>query len=533
MSITHNIAEILADQVTLEVESIDRMYLNVYVPRLQYPRGVAGFFRYHRGHPIASSVLMQPISKQFIADMKTFAKQHGVPERPFEKGECKEEIAATQRASFTGTEGIILLGKAQEKAPVFRTERRLNPNTGSRYPWIVESTAMVNQYYWYCVDDDFGPFFLKFCSYFPYNAKLCLNGHEYAKRQLTKEGIGYQALDNGFLSCEDPQRLQQICEELSADKIDALARKWLEILPHPYTQADHAAGYQYDVSILQAEFSLTQILDRPRTGRILFEQLIRENLDLGRPDQVQLVFHRRVTRRTPGYFRTRVITDGVTPSIHVDYKQARIKQYHKEGRGFRTETTINNPRDFDLGKRLPNLPALREIGFQANRRLLRVETISHNCRLGEDAFQQVQSPVVVDGQRASGLRFADVRVQALLQTLVLFCHLPRGFSNRELREPLAQLLGMPLSDMTQGRMTYDLRRLRLHQLIQRLPHSNRYQVTEFGLKVAVLFTRTYARVLRTGLAELQSTSAPADSKLATAFLRLKTLIDQQCAEAQF
>ena len=248
---------------------------------------------------------------------------------------------------------------------------------------------MVNQYYVYAVDRDFGPFFLKFSSYFPYNAKLCLNGHEYAKRQLAKEDITFEALDNGVLSCADPARLQAICDGLSAARIDALLRKWLRRLPHPFTAADRRAGYRYDVSILQAEFSLTQVLDRPEHGRLFFEQVIRENLDLGRPDQVQLIFGRRVIRTTPGRFRTRVLTKAATPSLHVDYKHTRIKQYHKEGRALRTETAINNAYDFRIGRRLANLPALRQIGFAANRRLLNLERLSHDCMLAEATFQSI------------------------------------------------------------------------------------------------------------------------------------------------
>ena len=148
--------------------------------------------------------------------------------------------------------------------------------------------------------------------------------------------------------------------------------------------------------------------------------MIRENLDIGRPDHVQLIFERRITKRTPGRFRTRVLTEGVTPSLHIDYKRSRIKQYHKEGRALRTETTINDPHDFDIGKRLSNLPALRRIGFQANRRLLDVQRISQDCALGEDAFHGVNDPIEVDGQRASGLRFADVAVQALLSACWCF-----------------------------------------------------------------------------------------------------------------
>ena len=171
---------------------------------------------------------------------------------------------------------------------------------------------MVNHCYFYGIDEDFGPFFLKFCTYFPYNAKLCINGHEYVKRQLAKEGIPFEALDNGVLSCANPTRLQQLCDGLSAHKIDALLRKWLTRIPHPFTPEDRAAGYRYDISILQAEFSLTQVLDRPSTGRVFFEEVIRENLDIGRPDHVQLIFERRITKQTPGRFRTRVITEGVT-----------------------------------------------------------------------------------------------------------------------------------------------------------------------------------------------------------------------------
>ena len=187
-----------------------------------------------------------------------------------------------------------------------------------------------------------------------------------------QEGNRVEALDNGVLSCDDPSGCRHLRRTQRGEDRCAVA----EVAPHAATSlhaADRKAGYRYQISILQAEFSLTQVLDRPVTGRVFFEEVIRENLDIGRPSQVQLIFDRRVNRRTPGRFRTRVITDGVVPSLHVDYKNTRIKQYHKEGRALRTETTINNTRDFGIGKLLKNLPALRQIGFQANRRLLDVQ----------------------------------------------------------------------------------------------------------------------------------------------------------------
>src|SRR5262249_13374950 len=407
------------------------MYLNVYQPRLQCEGQVAAFFRSHRGHTFASSALLDPMSKAFIAAVERFVQENQIPLLTFAKGQRKDDVALEHQAHFQGTEGILFVGKAQEKAPVFRTEKRKNPKTGQTYPWIVRSTAMVNHFYFYGIDEDFGPFFLKFCTYFPYNAKLCINGHEYVKRQLAKEGIAFEALDNGILSCANPQRLQQLCDGLSGAQLDALLRQWVARLPEPFPVQARAAGYRYELSILQAEFSLTQVLDRPLSGRIFFEEVIRENLDLGRPDQVQLIFGRRVTRQTPGRFRTRVLTEGVTPSLHIDYKRCRVKQYHKEGRALRTETTIHHAPDVRLGKRLLNRPAWRQGGLQATRRRVNVQTIGQDCARGEDAFRRINEPVVVEGQRASALRFADVAVQALLSALLVFRLLPRGFSNRD------------------------------------------------------------------------------------------------------
>ena len=253
--------------------------------------------------------------------------------------------------------------------------------------------------------------------------------------------------------------------------------------------------------------------------------MIRENLDLGRPDHVQLIFDRRVTRRTPGRFRTRVLTEGVTPSLHIDYKHSRIKQYHKEGRALRTETTINDTRDFGIGKRLSNLPALRRIGFQANRRLLDVQRISQDCHLGEDAFRRINEPVELDGQHASGLRFADVAVQALLSALLVFRLLPRGFSSRDLRDHWAPLLGKAPTDMTMGQMGYHVRRLRLHGLIDRIPGTHRYRLTRQGGRAALFCTRIYNRLLRPGLALISPEQALDDSDLRRGFDQLDQAID--------
>ena len=161
MKIAQSVAEVLQQHVMLEVEGMDRMYLNVYVPQLQCEHGVVEFFRVHRQQPWASSALMNPITRRFVAALEAYMQEHGVEVVQFRKGQRKDDVMAEHLAHFAAEEGIVFIGKAQEKVPVFRTEKRRNPKTGQSYPWIVKSTAIVNQFYIYAVDRDFGPFFLK------------------------------------------------------------------------------------------------------------------------------------------------------------------------------------------------------------------------------------------------------------------------------------------------------------------------------------------------------------------------------------
>ena len=191
-----------------------------------------------------------------------------VPWVDFARGQRKDDVMHEQLAAFEAagrTEGVVFIGRAQEKTAVFRTEKRRNPRRAKPTRGSCRATGMVNHFYFYCVDDDFGPFFLKFCSYFPYNAKLCLNGNHWAQRQAAKAGIGFTPLDNAFAAVDDPDRAAGDLRPARRRRRSTrcCASGWRSCRTRS-PRADRAAGYRYDLSILQAEFSLTQILDRPR-----------------------------------------------------------------------------------------------------------------------------------------------------------------------------------------------------------------------------------------------------------------------------
>jgi hypothetical protein len=259
--------------------------------------------------------------------------------------------------------------------------------------------------------------------------------------------------------------------------------------------------------------------------------VIRENLDLGRPDRVRLLFPRRLTPRTPppayGY-RTRVITDGVEPSLHIEYKRSHLKQYFKEGHGLRSELTINNPNDFDFTKGLDQLPALRALGDEVNRRLLDVERVSHHCTLTTDALDRLQRPMHLGLTRVSALRFGDPRVQALCQALSGFAHVPAGFRHRDLRPRVAALLDRPYSP---AQMTYDLRRLRLRGLIERSVGTHRYHVTPYGVRVTFFYSKLYLRIFRPHAPALEPFRDAIPHPVRTALLELDAAIERVYQEA--
>jgi hypothetical protein len=515
------IPELLDGHVTLEVECLDRLYLNGYIGKLATGPGLVFFMRDQLGKPVPSPVVLGQISEKFREAVKALAEQEGIPVYQFRHKERKDDIANGFRQRRNVRDAIVFIGVAQEKAQAFQGKK-----VNGRFEFDRDKTVYVNHYYFYIDDEEFGPLFLKICSYAPWSMKLCLNGHEWAKRQLDKRPIAYEALDNGFLSCAEPVKLQKICDALEPEKIDRVFRKWLRRIPLPLRPEDRQAGYDWDLSIWQMEVSLTQIFDRPLRGRAFFEEIIRDNLDLGRPDRVQLVFDRVVTKKTPGEFRTRVIQDGVHPSLHINYKNFDLKQYFKEGRGCRTEGTFRNPHDFGINKGLANLPYLQKLGRQINRRLLEVERVSHNSGLSGDSIQRVVQPTVTeDGKKSPGLKFGQPRVMALFLALTLFQHLIDGFRNHDLRQHVADLLGMSVAEYTPNQMTYDLRRLRLKGLIYRPPQTNRYFVTPYGWKVARLFSRLEARIFRPAMAMFTGNDAVLPFPLRRALDRTDAQLD--------
>ena len=506
------VAELLEGHVGLEIESSDRIYLNGYVPTLQVGGQVANFMMRHLGFPIPSPAIFRKIGDRFRADVKQFASDQGIPLIRFEKRERKIDrvrplFRKAERQRWTG---VVAIGVAQEIQKVITAQKR-KTQSGVGAPWFnfVKSDRRVTCYYFYIFDDDFGPCFIKVCAYFPYPVKVWCNGHEWAKRQAARKGIDFTPLSNGFSTCSDAEQLQALCDRLGPFAIQSMFGRWMRRIPRPLTDRDRRAGYWWELSMRQVEVSRTLVFDAPRHARTFVEAIVRDNLGLGRPREVELIFSGRSVRqgrprKKPETFKTSVVSKGVAVCVNVFYKNSRIKQYLKEGRALRIETVINRPDDFGVRRRLRNLPELQSKARAANRRMLEVQYAGQDCAIGPTLFERIQQPYVREGQRTGALRFGDPRAMALAGSLCLTLHAVAGFTNRSLRALVAGLLGQPYSAR---QMTYDLRRLRLHSLIKK-ERGHRYRLTREGQRFAVFYSKLGDRVIPPLFATQQANTPP-------------------------
>jgi hypothetical protein len=279
----------------------------------------------------------------------------------------------------------------------------------------------------------------------------------------------------------------------------------------PFTRDDEEAGYWWELSKRQVEVSRTIVSGATRRARGFFEALIADNLDIGRPASVGIIFGRRIRRDTRGTFRTTIDRPAIGPDtggvvLNIFYKNSRIKQYLKDGRAMRIETVINCPRDLACNARLPNLAELQAKARAINGRILNAERAGQATVLASPAFERIAHPsVTADGRRTPALRFGDPRVMALAGALTTTLLAATGITNKSLR---ALMTGLTHAPYTPGQATYDLRRLRLTGLITRIDRTNRYVLTPDGIKVAVFYTKLHNRLLRPLLAADQPQAPP-------------------------
>jgi hypothetical protein len=500
MASVANINDVLEGHVALEIECVDRLYLNAYVPGLQVGGQVVRFLCSHLGKPIASSALFEPIGNRFRREIKRYAAEREIPILELKKPDrsrwddrkLDHVRPHLDKAEREGRYGVVAIVSGQEYQWVFSgRNRQKKPGARPNFEFFKEDRR-VGTYYLYILDPEWGPSFLKLCTYCPWPGKVWLNGHEWVKRQALREGIGYTELENGFAACSEPERLQAICNSLSPEHAQAFFDRWIGQVPTPLTDQDRAAGYWWELSMRQTEVSRTLVLDAPRRARAFFEALVADNIGIGRPEDISVAFARKARSKTDR-FATHVLTHGTDVRIDFRYKHSRVKQYLKGGRALRVETVVNKPADLGVKARLSNLPELVDKARAVNHRLLMIERAGQSCAIGSALFERIHQPYQDEGHRAGACASATC-ASWLWSARCAASSRPSPASPTKAFAGL--VAGLLDQDYSTNKMSYDLRRLRLHGLIQRLPHKNTYVLTPDGIRVAVFYTKLQNRLLR-------------------------------------
>ena len=525
------VGDVLDGHTLLEIDCVDRVYLTLSVPNLVVGGQVVSFLTAHEHNPIPSPALLERRGLAFRRAVASFAEANDIPvlsfagkrdkgrpgvlaESPWPERKIDQVMPLMRKAAATGRSQVVAIGVAQEYQRVFTGTKDQTP-TGAVWFSYNRTERRVTCYYFYVWDESFGPAFIKICAYFPYPGKIWVNGHEWAKRQALKAGLSFRELSNGFASCEDPAALQEICDRLGPGQIRVFAERWQSRLPLPFTRADRRAGYWWDISMRQVEVATTITFTAPRHARAFFEALAADNLDIGRPDNMEIIFNRQVRCVTKGVFRTAVDRDNDGVVVNAFYRHSRIKTYLKDGRALRVETVINDAYDIGVLRRLEHFDELTAKARDVNHRMLQTMRAGQDCVLASPAIERVAQPTLTeDGRRAPALRFGEPRVMALAGALSLTLFGATGLTNKSLRALTARLLGTCYSA---SQMTYDLRRLRLNGLIRRIEHTHTYVLTPDGQRLAIFYTKLYDRLLRP-LAAADQPQAPPELRQALAVI---------------
>jgi len=513
--------DVLDGHTRLRIDCPDRIYLTLSVPNLVVGGQVVSFLTQHENAPIPSPTLLDRRGQAFRRAVASYADANHIPvirftgkkdnhrpgvlaESPWPERKIDQVMPLMRQAAATGRSQVVAIGIAQEYQRVFTGSKS---QTGTSAVWFsyTKTERRVTCYYFYLWDTEAGPAFIKICAYFPYPGKIWFNGHEWAKRQAAHAGIGFTELSNGFADTDDPAGLQAICDRLGPGVIRVFAERWWPRLPLPLSTTDREAGYWWEISMRQIEVATTIVFDAPRRARSFFEALAADNLDLGRPDSMEIIFNRQVRSTNKAYFKTAVDRDNDGVVVNAFYRHSRIKYYLKDGRALRVETVINDTYDVGVLRRIEHFDELVATARDANRRLLDTIRVGQDCVLASPAIERIAQPTREGGRRAPAIRFGDPRVMALAGALCLSLFAVTGITNKSLRACVARLLGEPYSA---SQMTYDLRRLRLKGLITRVEHTHTYLLTPEGQRLAVFYTKLNDRLLRPLLSADQPQAPP-------------------------
>jgi hypothetical protein len=478
--------------IRLDYSCFDRILLNAVIQVLQYPSSVVGFLKEKRLASQLTPAYFRTISNDYHHFVQGLAEQRHVEIVQPPKDIRREDWVEPYYQNLQGQNGIAVILKSRENARVAVSFPRQGNHVElcNRFVW---------QYYFYLQDQDFGRMFLRICPYFPFNARACLNGHEWLACRLRDEGIGFEQCGNAFRTCNDPVRLQGLADQFSPADVEACAHRWLaQLVPFFTDQERRRQGFGYRLFVSQVEYCTNLVFDNRAALDRLHDRLLDLNRSIGHPDKIALIFGRRITQRTDAGLKTQILDHDLgQPVIRSEYKSSSIKQYVRDHLVLRTETTSYHTPDLGVNKGVEHLPELRQTMAASNDRYLAVQQDVLETFVDRGQLEQLrQATVSPSGRRTPGLKLDDPRLLAVLQALTCFALVAgRGrFRTTDLHQTAAEALGKSTETYTLGQLRYDLAKLRGKGLVERIAGTQSYRLPPEGYRIAVLYLKLFHRI---------------------------------------
>ena len=477
----------------------DRIVLRGYYERLQRPANIVYFFRNVCGiYPITPEVLASRTT-DYRKWLDGYAAQRAIPILSAPKGARKEEVVAPFYRHFRGDEGVVVILKSMEKSRTFVSyEPRFPPPSGEDYRQIRNAHGKhFLHYYFYILDPVMGPMSLRVASYLPFSVNCYFNGHSFLAQQLRRRSIRFRKDDNAIVGCDEPSVLSELANTLEAKTLRDRADHWVFRLAPSFSKRQRqACQLRYQWSVAQIEFSQNILFNRRAPLRVLFRRACEIGVALGGASQVRHIFGRRVNRRYNGKLETVLEQrDEGFPVLRSYYKTSFVKQYEKGDRLLRTEACLNDPYHIHVGRRLENLPALKDKLQTTTDRYLEQQAELLDSTVDTGALAKLAKPVQRARRRVPGIKLNDDRVLRLLETLLYTGTLLDDWTTRDLLKRVCERHRISEDDYRLGQLRYDLSKLRAHGLLTRVKKRNRYRLTQLGVRLAVVLVKTRTRLL--------------------------------------
>ena len=341
--------------------------------------------------------------------------------------------------------------------------------------------------------------FVRMCPYLPFSARVCLNQHHWLANRLREEGIDFRQCSNAFLRCAAPERLQQLADALTPQDLASCGRKWLARFTPFFTETErHQAGCQHRLFFSQVELCDNLIFHRRAALDKLGERLLDANRTIGQPDKITVIFGRKVTKQYRGKLQTEIEDmDLPNPVIRSHYRNGFIKQYVRDHLILRTEPATNNVTDYGVNKAIEHLPALRDKMAAVIDNYLHIQQDILETFVDRGQLRNLAQPTLTPtGKRIPGLKLDNPRQLALMHALVRFAQIPAAgtFSTAEIYPRTVAALGATTQRYSLASLRYDLSKLRIKGLVEKLPRSRRYRLSPQGYSICLIFLKLFERV---------------------------------------